>query len=57
MKLSCLPVSLFPEIISGRMSVAEWAKLATEVGLDGLDLSVLFLRASMPTTSTACATR
>ncbi len=44
MKLSCLPVSLFPEIISGRMSVAEWAKLATEVGLDGLDLSVLFLR-------------
>jgi len=41
--LSCLPVSLFSEIISGRMSVAEWARLAAEVGLDGLDLSVLFL--------------
>jgi len=43
-KLSCLPVSLFADIISGRMSIAEWARLATEVGLDGLDLSVLFLK-------------
>jgi sugar phosphate isomerase/epimerase len=47
--LSCLPVSLFPEIVQGRMSVAEWARLAAEVGLDGLDLSVLFLRSLEPT--------
>jgi sugar phosphate isomerase/epimerase len=43
-KLSCLPVSMFPEIVSGRMPIAEWARLAADVGLDGLDLSVLFLK-------------
>lgn len=43
MQLSCLPVSFFPEIIDGRMTLAEWARMAAGVGLDGLDLSTLFL--------------
>ncbi|MFN8453446.1 MAG: sugar phosphate isomerase/epimerase family protein [Anaerolineae bacterium] len=44
MKLSCLPVSYFPQIISGEMTIGEWAKLAREVGLDALDLSILFIK-------------
>ena len=44
MKLSCLPVSFFPEIIDGRMSIAQWALMAVELGLDAIDLSILFFR-------------
>jgi len=44
MKLSCLPVSFFKEIIEGSMSVHQWALLGRELGLDGIDLSVLFLK-------------
>jgi sugar phosphate isomerase/epimerase len=40
MKLSCLPVSLFQE----NPPLADWARLAKELGLDGFDLSVLQLR-------------
>ncbi|MGI6689443.1 MAG: sugar phosphate isomerase/epimerase family protein [Christensenellales bacterium] len=43
MILSCLPVSLFPEIISGRMTVGEWAAAARSMGLDAVDLSILFI--------------
>ena len=45
MKLSCLPVSYFQDIIGGRMSIKDWAKQGVEVGLDGIDLSILFLKA------------
>jgi sugar phosphate isomerase/epimerase len=44
MRLSCLPVSFFPDILSGRMSVRDWAQLGAEVGLDGIDLSILFVK-------------
>ena len=43
MRLSCLPVSYFSQIIHGDMSVAQWAWQAKEVGLDAIDLSVLLL--------------
>jgi sugar phosphate isomerase/epimerase len=43
MKLSCLPVSFFSEIIDGRMSVGDWAKMGFELGLDAIDLSILFV--------------
>lgn len=43
MYLSCLPVSFFTDIIDGRMSIAEWAQMAAEIGLDGVDLSILFV--------------
>jgi sugar phosphate isomerase/epimerase len=43
MRLSCLPVSFFNDITSGQMSVAEWAKIGAELGLDAIDLSILFV--------------
>ena len=43
MKLSCLPVSFFSEIVEGRLSVAEWARMGAELGLDAVDLSILFV--------------
>ncbi|NLG49891.1 MAG: TIM barrel protein [Chloroflexi bacterium] len=42
MQLSCLPVSFFNEIINGQMSVGEWARMGAEIGLDAIDLSILF---------------
>lgn len=43
MKLSCLPVSFFSDITEGRMSVFDWAKMASLLGLDGFDISILFV--------------
>jgi sugar phosphate isomerase/epimerase len=43
MKLSCLPVSFFDDIVSGKMSVGEWARMGCTLGLDAVDLSVLFV--------------
>lgn len=48
MKLSCLPVSFFAQIIDGQMTVGEWARMGEEVGLDGIDLSILFLKSLEP---------
>lgn len=48
MKLSCLPVSYFPAIVSGEMSIADWAIEGAQAGLDGIDLSVLFLKNRRP---------
>jgi len=48
MKLSCLPVSYFREIIDGRMSIRDWALEGARTGLDGIDLSVLFLKSRNP---------
>lgn len=44
MKISCLPVSLFSEICSGKMDLVEWAKAAKEIGYDGFDISVMFVK-------------
>ncbi len=43
MKLSCLPVSFFEDIISGKMKLNEWACIGAEAGLEAVDLSILFL--------------
>jgi sugar phosphate isomerase/epimerase len=48
MKLSCLPVSYFQDIIGGKMTIKEWAIQGAEVGLDGIDLSILFLKSKDP---------
>lgn len=50
MKLSCLPVSFFRDIISGSMTLAEWASCAKELGMDGIDLSVLLIKDRTPVT-------
>jgi sugar phosphate isomerase/epimerase len=41
-KLSCLPVSLYPDIIAGRISLGAWARTGAELGLDAVDASILF---------------
>ncbi len=43
MQLSCLPVSFFDDIISGRVSVGAWAEMGKRLGLDAIDLSILFI--------------
>ncbi|HMN29464.1 MAG TPA: sugar phosphate isomerase/epimerase family protein [Caldilineaceae bacterium] len=43
MKLSCLPVSLYPELTAGARTLADWFRLAAELGLDGADVSVVHL--------------
>lgn len=44
MKLSCLPVSFFPSIAEGRMSIKEWAHIGREAGLDAIDLSIILIK-------------
>jgi sugar phosphate isomerase/epimerase len=43
MELSCIPVSLFPTLMSGELSIAQWAGLGAQLGLDAIDISILFL--------------
>lgn len=43
MQLSCLPVSFFDEIIQGHMTVGDWARLGKSLGLDAIDISILFI--------------
>ena len=42
MKLSCLPVSLYEDIFSGKSSVADWIQFGAELGLDAVDFSIKF---------------
>ncbi len=52
MRLSCLPVSFYGPILRGEMTVGDWARLARELDLDALDLSILFLESrSLPEVS------
>jgi sugar phosphate isomerase/epimerase len=48
MQLSCLPVSFFSDILEGRMTVGDWARLGSQVGLDAIDLSILFVPGRSP---------
>ncbi len=48
MKLSCLPVSYFGEIIDGKMTIEQWIQEAKSLELDGIDLSVLLLKSTEP---------
>jgi sugar phosphate isomerase/epimerase len=42
-KLSCLPVSLYPQLAAGAMTLGQWFRVAGRLGLDGADLSVAHL--------------
>ena len=42
MRLSCLPVSLYNDIFSGKSTVADWIRLGAELGLDAVDFSIKF---------------
>jgi sugar phosphate isomerase/epimerase len=43
-----LPVSLFGDIVNGRMTIIEWAELGKKIGLDGVDISLLFFENHCP---------
>ncbi len=42
MKLSCLPVSLYNDIFTGKSSVTDWIQFGAELGLDAVDFSIKF---------------
>lgn len=48
MKVSCLPVSLFSDIVSGTMTIGDWAREGKKAGLDAVDFSNMFLREHTP---------
>ncbi len=48
MKLSCLPVSLYPDLAAGRRSLDEWFRMAAALGLDGADVSVTHVASREP---------
>lgn len=48
MKLSCLPVSLYPDLAAGRRSLGDWFRHAGELGLDGADVSVAHVASREP---------
>lgn len=48
MKLSCLPVSFYKEIMDGEMSIVDWARIARDVGLDAIDLSIILIKNQSP---------
>jgi len=49
MKISCLPVSYFNDIIENKLSVPEWAELGKKAGLDYVDISCMFIKNHTPT--------
>ncbi len=42
MKLSCLPVSLYDDIFTGKNTVADWIRFGAKLGLDAVDFSIKF---------------
>ena len=42
MQLSCLPVSLYDDIFTGKSSVADWIQFGAKLGLDAVDFSIKF---------------
>lgn len=48
MKVSCLPVSLFQDIADGEMSLKDWIRQSKECDLDGIDISMGFLKNHTP---------
>ena len=43
-KLSCLPVSLYPEFYGGTRTVPQWSAQGSMLGLDAVDINALFLK-------------
>ena len=49
MRISCLPVSLFGDILSGKTSLVEFAGDAKKIGYDHMDISNMFIKNRNPT--------
>lgn len=48
MKLSSLPVSLYPDLTDKRRTLVDWFNFAGALGLDGADISVVHLQSHQP---------
>lgn len=48
MQISCLPVSLFSNLIQGPMAIDEWSDDAFRIGLDGIDISIAMIKNHNP---------
>jgi sugar phosphate isomerase/epimerase len=48
MRLSCIPVSLYPDLTSGRLALGGWFRQAAGLGLDGADVSVMHVASREP---------
>ncbi len=48
MRLSCLPVSLYPEFAAGTLTLGDWFRMAAALGLDGADVSVSHVTSRTP---------
>jgi sugar phosphate isomerase/epimerase len=48
MKISCLPVALFPRFFSGELTMPEWFAIGAASGLDGVDVSTHFFTTHAP---------
>lgn len=49
MKLSCLSVSLFSDILEDKLNIVQWAEAAKQIGFDGFDISTMFIKNHTPT--------
>lgn len=47
-KISCLPVSLFADLQSGKCSIKDWACFAREIRLDAIDIGIILLKNHTP---------
>ena len=48
MRFSCLPVSYFPLVHAGGMTVQRWGREAAALGFDGFDISSIFIARHTP---------
>ena len=48
MKLSCLPVSFFKDIVQGTMTMREWAEMGKRHDLDAIDIGAVLVKAHTP---------
>lgn len=48
MEISCIPASFFPQFLDGTMDIPKWARLASGIGYDGIDISTMFIKNHTP---------
>jgi sugar phosphate isomerase/epimerase len=53
MNFSCLPVSLYPALSSGDLTLNDWFRFAHELGLDGADISIAHITSRSTTNLSA----